>query len=64
MSNDDGPIVLGNNVRHKVSGYSGTVVSITKYLYGLPLYGVQPTADNSNNLPSVEYFYGDALSLG
>ena len=56
-------IKLGMQYRDVVTGFVGTAVSCTKYLYGESRIGLQPFVDGNNTLPDVILLHPDRLEL-
>lgn len=47
----NGEIQMGYKVRDLVTGFEGTVTSITQYLYGVRRVGIQPPVDKDGKIP-------------
>lgn len=57
--------VLGQKLRHRVSGLEGIAVSRTEYLSGCVRYGVQPrvTSSSPEKLPDASWFDVEELEF-
>lgn len=47
----NGEILMGQKVECLVTGFAGTVNSITQYLYGVRRIGIQPPVDKDGKIP-------------
>jgi hypothetical protein len=47
----NGEVQMGQKVECLVTGFAGTVVSITQYLYGVRRIGIQPLVDKDGKIP-------------
>lgn len=48
---ENGEVQMGQKVECLVTGFAGTVTSITQYLYGVRRIGIQPPVDKDGKIP-------------
>lgn len=56
-------IKLGDKLRDTITGFQGIATSKHEYLTGCTQYGLQATIKKDGNLPQIEYFDENRLSV-
>jgi len=56
-------IKLGDKVSDKVTGYQGTVIAITYYLYASKSFGVRGPLDKDGKIPDAYWFEEGSLEI-
>lgn len=56
-------IELGDEVKEKVTGYTGVVIAKTEWLTGCARYAIQPKMNKDGKIPEARDFDGAAISI-
>jgi hypothetical protein len=56
-------IQLGDKARDTITGFTGTVVAMTKWIYGCERVTLQPPVDKDGKVPQNENFDIQALEI-